>query len=84
MDNSSGAYQIYLREANFTATIDGSNDFDVTFSDTVNISNSTGNSMFPQLVVEGNNVYIAWEHYANNNSDGGAGNSEIHFKKMVQ
>lgn len=89
MDNSAGAYQIYFREANFTAATDGSSDFNVTFSDTVNISNSTGDSMFPQIVAEGKNVYVAWEGYANNNnnndgSSSSSGNSEIYFKKMVR
>jgi hypothetical protein len=83
MDNSTGLYQIYLRTADFSKT-DSSNDFKVRFSDTVNISNSTGNAMFPQVVAEGNNVYIAWEEHANNSNDNTNGNSEIHFKKIVQ
>jgi hypothetical protein len=82
MDNSSGRYQIYFREANFT-TATGRNDFNVTFSDTVNISNTTGNAIFPQIVAEGKNVYVAWEQYASSNN-GGDGNSEIYFKKIVR
>lgn len=81
MDNASGTYEIYFREANFTTTTktatNGNNDFEVTFSDTINISNTTGNSMFPQIAAEGNNVYVAWEEYA---SDGE--NPEIYFKRI--
>jgi hypothetical protein len=83
MDNSTGLYQIYLREANFSTT-NASNDFKVRFSDTVNISNSTGNSMFPQILAEGNSVYVAWEEHPNNNNDSTNRNSEIHFRKIVQ
>ncbi|AIF82652.1 archaeal serine protease [Candidatus Nitrososphaera evergladensis SR1] len=89
MDDASGAYDIYFREANFTSAT-SNNDFEVTFSDTINISNTTaGNSVFPQIIAEGDNVYIAWEeHVISNNGSNNNGsavdnvNSEIYFKKL--
>ncbi|MEO9365368.1 exo-alpha-sialidase [Candidatus Nitrosocaldus cavascurensis] len=50
-DNTIGNYEIMLRV---------STDNGKTFNDAINISNNTGNSVDPLLVVDGSNVYIAW------------------------
>jgi predicted secreted protein with PEFG-CTERM motif len=51
MDNTSGKYDIF-----FTKSIDGGN----TFAKPVNISSLKGDSVYPQLTVWKNNVYVVW------------------------
>jgi hypothetical protein len=50
-DNTPGNYDIMLRI---------SNDHGKSFSEVMNISNDTGNSMDPSLAIDGSNVYILW------------------------
>jgi hypothetical protein len=46
------------------------------FGETINLSNNTGNSVFPQIIANGNNVYIVWTDYT-----GGDRWADIFFKK---
>ncbi len=50
-DNTPGNYDVMLRM---------SNDNGKSFSEVMNISNDTGNSMDPSLAIDGSNVYILW------------------------
>ena len=49
-----------------------SNNNGTSFGTPINISNSTGNSVNPQIATSGNNVYVTWE-------DSTPGNSDIFF-----
>jgi hypothetical protein len=53
-----------------------SNDNGNTFDKIINLSNSTGPSLYPQLIAFGNNVYLIWE-------DATPGNSEIFFVRSA-
>ena len=45
----------------------------LTFNNTINLSNNTGNSQKPQVSSSGNNVYVVWE-------DNTLGNAEVLFR----
>ena len=64
-DNSTGNNEIYLR-----LSADGGN----TFGNTTNLSNSTGNSEFPQIDSVGKKIIIVWQ-------DNSTGNNEIYLSK---
>ena len=49
----------------FRKSTDGGN----TFGDTIYISNNVGHSIFPQIAVSGNNVYVVWTDNTNGPSD---------------
>ena len=53
-----------------------SNDNGNTFDKIVNLSNSTGPSLYPQLIAFDNNVYLLWE-------DATSGNSDIFFVRSA-
>jgi len=46
-----------------------SNDGGMTFSNTVNLSNNTGSSLFPRIAISENNVYVTWYDYSPCKSD---------------
>ena len=56
----------------FTKSTDGG----ATFSTPANISNNSGDSGLPQMVVSGNNVYVTWEN-------NGLGNFEVFVAKST-
>jgi len=58
----------------FRKSTDGGN----TFGDTIDISNNVGHSIFPQIAVSGNNVYVVWT-----DNTLGPGNSDIFFSKST-
>jgi hypothetical protein len=62
-DNTPGNYDIFFSV---------SNDGGLTFSEPENISENTENSIQPQVICEGNNVYVVW-------TDTTPGNADIFF-----
>lgn len=64
-DDSPGNFDIF-----FTMSADNG----VSFTNTINLSNTPGISAAPQIAISGNNVYVVW-------SDDTAGNSGIFFAK---
>jgi hypothetical protein len=56
----------------FMRSTDGGN----SFSDKKNISANYGQSVYPDLEVVGNNIYVVWIDYT-------VGNSEVYFKRSV-
>jgi hypothetical protein len=63
---STGKSDIYLAKS-----IDGG----VSFKDVLNLSNTTGRSANPELIISGTNIYVTWLEDLNN-----SGNWEIFFK----
>jgi hypothetical protein len=61
------AYDIFLR-----ASLDSGG----TFTDPINLSVNSGNSVSPQLAASGNNLYIVW-------SDTTTGNGDIYFRRLA-
>jgi predicted secreted protein with PEFG-CTERM motif len=74
--------QVYLmwednKAKNFDVFLSSSNDSGNTFSNTpTNISNNTGDSGAPQMIVDGNNIYAVW-------MDDSSGKFDILFSKST-
>jgi hypothetical protein len=66
-DNTEGNYEIY-----FKRSIDGG----VSWNTYRRITNNAGRSVYPDIAVDGSNIYVVWE-------DNASGNSEIHFNRSV-
>jgi hypothetical protein len=59
-DKTPGIYDIFLAS---------SNDKGQTFGSTINLSNNTGYSEYPQITSSGNNVYVVWSDNTPGNND---------------
>jgi hypothetical protein len=66
-DNTTGNGDIYFKRSADNGT---------SFGNVENLSNSTGNSYEPQIVISGNNVYVVW-------TDNTTGNGDIYFKRSA-
>ena len=66
-DNSTGNNEVYLREST-----EGKN-----ISRTVNLSNNTGSSEFPQIDSIGNRTLVVWQ-------DNSTGNNEVYLREMYE
>ena len=66
-DNTTGNNEIYLKR---------STDGGISFDSKKNISNSIGDSQFPQIVSEGNKTFVVWQ-------DNTTGNNEIYLKRST-
>lgn len=80
-DNTTGNYDIYLRTSHDNGT---------TFSDVVNLSKNSGDSMFGMrvipIVASGDDVYVVWQDYTVENGEillARSTNSGISFSSVV-
>jgi BNR repeat-like domain/N,N-dimethylformamidase beta subunit-like, C-terminal len=60
IDDTSGNRDIYFKRSTNSG---------LGFNRTINLSNNTGGSLDPRMVISGSNVYVVWEHAPGNNGE---------------